>query len=148
MCRMLCLQKEMIISGQLNKNKETMEICAETTSATNINVEIQAIPSTSMATVNNSVVNSLALTKSSGDSKNYSCLLKFNDSLLTKEQLDGLFIEMSDFMKAFKSVQPSAKREGFATVPDVTWDDIGSLQDIRNELQKSIMVSFKFIELI
>ena len=38
-------------------------------------------------------------------------------------------------------VQPSAKREGFATVPDVTWDDIGALDDVREELKMSILVS-------
>ena len=30
-------------------------------------------------------------------------------------------VEMRDFLTAAKSVQPSAKREGFAVVPDVTW---------------------------
>jgi len=37
-------------------------------------------------------------------------------------------------------VQPSAKREGFATIPDVTWDDIGALKAVRQELQIAIMV--------
>lgn len=41
---------------------------------------------------------------------------------------------------ALRSVKPSAKREGFATVPDVTWNDIGALQHIREELQVSILV--------
>lgn len=59
---------------------------------------------------------------------------------LNKEQLEGLCINMCDFEVALKSVQPSAKREGFATVPDVTWDDVGSLKDIREELQMSILV--------
>lgn len=67
-------------------------------------------------------------------------LLKSKGPLLTKNQLDNLYIEMEDFTKALKSVQPSAKREGFATVPDVTWDDIGSLRDVRAELERSIMV--------
>ena len=31
-----------------------------------------------------------------------------------------------------KVVQPSAKREGFATVPGVSWSDVGALQNIRN----------------
>lgn len=38
-------------------------------------------------------------------------------------------------------MQPSSKREGFVTVPDVKWEDIGSLQDIRQELQMAILVS-------
>jgi len=36
-----------------------------------------------------------------------------------------LFGTRQDFEEAIKKVQPSAKREGFATVPDVSWSDIG-----------------------
>ena len=43
---------------------------------------------------------------------------------------------------ALKSVQPSSKREGFATVPDVTFDDIGALKDVREELSMAILVRF------
>ena len=63
-----------------------------------------------------------------------------NEPPLTPEQLALLCVEEQDFEVALKNVQPSAKREGFATVPDVTWDDIGSLQDIRQELQMTILV--------
>ncbi|XP_018335493.1 uncharacterized AAA domain-containing protein C16E9.10c isoform X2 [Agrilus planipennis] len=58
---------------------------------------------------------------------------------LSTEQLKELSMTMEDFAKALKSVQPSAKREGFATVPDVTWDDVGSLRSIREELQMAIL---------
>lgn len=34
-------------------------------------------------------------------------------------------------LKAISRVQPTAKREGFATVPGVTWSDIGALTDVR-----------------
>jgi len=37
-------------------------------------------------------------------------------------------------------VQPSAKREGFATIPDVTWADVGALKDVREELTMAILV--------
>lgn len=47
-------------------------------------------------------------------------------------------ITMEDFLVAIKKVQPSAKREGFATVPDISWDDVGALGEIRYELQRSI----------
>lgn len=46
---------------------------------------------------------------------------------------------------ALKVVQPSSKREGFVTVPDVKWEDIGSLQDIRQELQMAILVSQNYL---
>ncbi|XP_006033431.1 nuclear valosin-containing protein-like isoform X4 [Alligator sinensis] len=65
-------------------------------------------------------------------------LLKEQDPLV-EEQLQKLCIEMNDFIVALSSVQPSAKREGFVTVPDVTWADIGALEDIREELAMVIL---------
>ncbi|XP_041921938.1 nuclear valosin-containing protein-like [Alosa sapidissima] len=65
-------------------------------------------------------------------------LLKRSESL-SEEQLESLCILMSDFQASLASVQPSAKREGFATVPDVTWEDVGALQDIREELTMAIL---------
>lgn len=55
-------------------------------------------------------------------------------------------ITLEDFCEAVKVVQPSAKREGFITVPDVTWDDVGSLQDIREELKLAVLAPVKFPE--
>ena len=53
---------------------------------------------------------------------------------LSFDDLQGLAITLSDFETAITKVQPSVRREGFATTPDVTWDDVGSLGDIREEL--------------
>uniref|UniRef100_A0A8B9EX94 Nuclear VCP like n=1 Tax=Amazona collaria TaxID=241587 RepID=A0A8B9EX94_9PSIT len=65
-------------------------------------------------------------------------LLKKQDAL-PEEQLQKLCIEMNDFIVALSSVQPSAKREGFVTIPDVTWADIGALEDVREELTMAIL---------
>ncbi|XP_058651164.1 nuclear valosin-containing protein-like isoform X2 [Onychostoma macrolepis] len=65
-------------------------------------------------------------------------LLKMSESL-SEEQLSGLCVLMSDFRTSLARVQPSAKREGFATVPDVSWEDVGALHDIREELNMAIM---------
>ena len=35
------------------------------------------------------------------------------------------------------------KREGFATVPDVTWDDVGALHAVREELRFAITEPIK-----
>jgi len=58
---------------------------------------------------------------------------------LTEEQMEPLYVTMDDFLAAIPLVQPSSKREGFATVPDVSWDDIGALQSIREELSISVL---------
>ena len=57
---------------------------------------------------------------------------------LGAEQLHGLSITMDDFVAALSRVQPSALREGFSTVPDVTWADVGALDDLKNELMMTI----------
>ncbi|KAJ2599287.1 Ribosome biogenesis ATPase rix7 [Coemansia sp. RSA 1721] len=58
---------------------------------------------------------------------------------LTPEELAPLAITNDDFILALKKVQPSAKREGFATVPGVTWDDIGALGPVRSELRMAVV---------
>merc|ERR1719510_199652 len=58
---------------------------------------------------------------------------------LTEEELDQLYVQQSDWARALKVVQPSAKREGFVTVPDVTWADVGALGQVREELQLAIL---------
>ncbi|KAL9909488.1 nuclear valosin-containing protein-like smid isoform 1-T1 [Glossina fuscipes fuscipes] len=55
-------------------------------------------------------------------------------------------ITLEDFREAVKVVQPLAKREGFITVPDVSWDDIGSLQEIREELKLAVLAPVKYPE--
>lgn len=44
--------------------------------------------------------------------------------------LEHAYVEMHDLVLAVRSVQPSAKREGFAIVPDVTWSDVGALAEV------------------
>lgn len=69
----------------------------------------------------------------------------FDTQQLNPEELtSSLTILMEDFDKAVKQIQPSSKREGFATVPDVTWQDIGALKEIRQELQLSILAPVKY----
>ncbi|XP_061405669.1 nuclear valosin-containing protein-like [Lethenteron reissneri] len=68
-------------------------------------------------------------------------------SPLPPEVLHCLFLETCDFEVALSCVQPSAKREGFATVPDVTWDDIGALEAIREELSLAILAPIRHPEM-
>jgi ribosome biogenesis ATPase len=65
--------------------------------------------------------------------------LKEKISPLSSSQIAELAITMSDFEQAIKKVQPSSKREGFATIPDVTWADIGALENIRKDLEMAIL---------
>ncbi|KAI6250380.1 hypothetical protein HI914_01386 [Erysiphe necator] len=48
-------------------------------------------------------------------------------------------ISYQDFISAIAKVQPSAKREGFTTIPDTTWSHIGALHSVREQLQMTIV---------
>ncbi|KAF9006764.1 AAA-domain-containing protein [Hymenopellis radicata] len=66
---------------------------------------------------------------------------------LTTQQLEPLYITAADFTVALTQVQPSSKREGFATVPDVSWADIGALHRTRDELHMAIVQPIRRPEL-
>jgi ribosome biogenesis ATPase len=52
-------------------------------------------------------------------------------------------ITYQDFLTAIPKVQPSAKREGFATIPDTTWAHIGALHEVREQLEMAIVEPIK-----
>lgn len=58
--------------------------------------------------------------------------------------LDSIYIRQEDFCAAVGKVQPSAKREGFATIPDVTWDNVGALSHLRKEMEEHIVFPIMF----
>ncbi|MEW6003231.1 MAG: CDC48 family AAA ATPase, partial [Nitrospirota bacterium] len=63
------------------------------------------------------------------------------------EQLMKLQVTMDNFLEAMKEVEPSAIREFFVEVPDVKWDDVGGLEDIKRELKEAIEWPLKYPEL-
>jgi ribosome biogenesis ATPase len=58
---------------------------------------------------------------------------------LTAAELAPLHVCFGDFAAALPAVQPSALREGFATVPDVSWADVGALAPVRDALHMAIV---------
>jgi transitional endoplasmic reticulum ATPase len=52
--------------------------------------------------------------------------------------LDSLEVTERDFKEALKGIQPSAMREVFVEVPDVTWDQVGGLEDTKERLRETI----------
>jgi SpoVK/Ycf46/Vps4 family AAA+-type ATPase len=47
---------------------------------------------------------------------------------------------------ATKEVQPSLRREGFSSIPEVTWADVGGLDSLREELYRCIVRCIKHPE--
>lgn len=54
-------------------------------------------------------------------------------------ELDNFKLTGEDLKEATTRVQPSAMREGFTTIPNVSWDDVGALEEVREELTSSIL---------
>lgn len=84
------------------------------------------------------------------ESEKLSTIQKFlakHPSPLTQEQLAPLSITYEDFKTALPTIQPTAKREGFATVPDVTWKNVGALSKTRMELHMCVVQPIKKPEL-
>ncbi|MFC6952806.1 CDC48 family AAA ATPase [Halorubellus litoreus] len=54
------------------------------------------------------------------------------------EVLEQLKVTESDFKEALKGIQPSAMREVFVEVPDVTWEDVGGLEGTKERLRETI----------
>ncbi len=52
--------------------------------------------------------------------------------------LRNLTIQHQDFNEALKKVQPSAMRTIRLDIPEVTWDDIGGLEEVKQELIETI----------
>ena len=55
-------------------------------------------------------------------------------------ELPQLYIEQQDFEFALTQIQPTSKREGFTTIPNVTWDDVGGLNQLHEELYYDIVL--------
>ncbi|QKX56157.1 uncharacterized protein TRUGW13939_03257 [Talaromyces rugulosus] len=59
------------------------------------------------------------------------------------DEANPVMVSNADFFTALPKIQPSSKREGFATIPDTTWADIGALGGIRDELVTAIVEPIK-----
>jgi transitional endoplasmic reticulum ATPase len=62
------------------------------------------------------------------------------------ETLLKLEVTMDNFIEAMKEVEPSAIREFFVEVPDVKWEDVGGLDDIKEELKEAVEWPLKYSE--
>ncbi|ELZ07047.1 ATPase AAA [Halovivax asiaticus JCM 14624] len=64
--------------------------------------------------------------------------LDLEEEEIDAEVLETLQVKEVDFKEALKGIQPSALREVFVEVPDVTWDDVGGLEATEERLRETI----------
>ncbi len=73
--------------------------------------------------------------------------IDFEMAEIPYELLMSLEVTMDNFMDAMKEVEPSAIREVFVEVPDVKWDDVGGLGEIKDALKETVEWPLKYAEL-
>ena len=65
-------------------------------------------------------------------------LIDFDKDSVDKKILDSIVVDQSHFDHALGIVAPSSLRENQVEVPDVHWDDVGGLEDVKRELHETV----------
>jgi transitional endoplasmic reticulum ATPase len=72
--------------------------------------------------------------------------IKIEEEIPT-EIIDQLRVTNEDFLEAHKHVEPSAMREVLVEIPDVKWEDVGGLEDVKAELAEAVEWPLKYPEI-
>ncbi|MEK6961875.1 MAG: CDC48 family AAA ATPase, partial [Thermoproteota archaeon] len=70
--------------------------------------------------------------------------LNLEEEKIPPETLDKLIVKGEDFSKAAIEITPSGMREVFIENPDVKWDEVGGLVDVKRELQEAVEWPMKY----
>ncbi|WP_287961240.1 VCP-like ATPase [Acidiplasma sp.] len=60
------------------------------------------------------------------------------DKPIPTEVLEKMVVTKEDFLEALKSIEPSSLREVTVEVPNIKWDDIGGLENVKSELREAV----------
>jgi transitional endoplasmic reticulum ATPase len=66
---------------------------------------------------------------------------------IPEEVLESIEVTREDFIEALKNIEPSAMREVLVEVPNIKWDDIGGLENAKQELKEAVEWPLKYPEL-
>jgi transitional endoplasmic reticulum ATPase len=64
--------------------------------------------------------------------------IDLEEEQIPPEVLEKMEVRMSDFRQAIKEIEPSALREIYLEVPEVSWDQVGGLEEVKERLKESI----------
>jgi len=60
------------------------------------------------------------------------------DKPIPVDLLEKMEVSMDDFKNAQRGIEPSAMREFFVEMPKVKWDDVGGLEQVKQNLKESV----------
>lgn len=66
------------------------------------------------------------------------------EEAIPKELLEKLKVTRKDFREALKVVRPSALREVLVEIPTLTWNDVGGLENVKQELKEAVEWPLKY----
>ena len=64
--------------------------------------------------------------------------IDLDEEHIPPEVLEKMEVRMSDFRQAIKEIEPSALREIYLEIPEVSWDQVGGLEEVKERLKESI----------
>ena len=64
--------------------------------------------------------------------------INLDDPIIPQEILSNLKVTKDDFVEARKVVEPSTLREVVIDIPNVKWDDVGGLEEVKEKLKEAI----------
>ena len=70
--------------------------------------------------------------------------ISLEDEKIPTETLDKLIVNADDFRKALVEVTPSGMREVFIESPDVSWEQVGGLAEVKKELMEAVEWPMKY----
>ena len=70
--------------------------------------------------------------------------LNLEEEKIPPETLDKLIVNSDDFKKALVEVTPSGMREVFIENPDVQWEQVGGLAEVKRELMEAVEWPMKY----
>jgi transitional endoplasmic reticulum ATPase len=70
--------------------------------------------------------------------------LNLEEEKIPPETLDKLIVNSEDFKKALVEVTPSGMREVFIENPDVKWEQVGGLAEVKRELMEAVEWPMKY----
>ena len=73
--------------------------------------------------------------------------MNFAQDQIPYEKIMALEVKVDDFREALTEVRPSLLREAFLKTPDVTWEDVGGLEEIKQILKDTIEYPLKYGDL-
>ena len=70
--------------------------------------------------------------------------IDYDEEKISSEILEKIQITSDDFRDALKEVSPSALREVQVQIPNVSWDDVGGLENLKEELKEAVEWPIKY----